>query len=286
MQAKKSNDLYAFDLDGTLVHRHENGEKYIPEDLLRAVHDVALKHHIVIATGRRYRATLEDLKVLPAMNFVIAHNGLVIRDGRGALTRRSTIGIDQVIQLARLVASQREDFFVMADGYETQIDYLFTKSALAGYRTTQMLYERCKNHCIVLDSLDDLKEFSHLPFLEVGAHGDPTDLVEQKNRLNALLPKGTRGFVVKNIGIQGFGALEIFSDEISKWSAVEWAKTQLGATRVIAVGDDENDIEMLKYADEGVAMGHAEPHVLKAAKHRTGGPKELTEWLSNFGKSS
>lgn len=264
------------------MHRDSAGEKYILPELAKMVHALAKKHHVIVATGRRYRATLTDLQQLPPMDFVIAHNGLVIRDGKGKLRFRRTLEIKTALEIAKLVGVHREDFFFVADGFDDKIDYLFTKDALQKYRSIQLVYSRGPEHCHLLDSLDDLKALSHLPVLEVAALGNPLALCELRDLLNPVLPKQSRGFVVKNIGVEGLGALEIFDKEFSKWTAIEWVKKMLQADRVVAVGDDENDIEMLRYADMGVAMGHAEPRVLEAAKHRVDGPQGLVNWLRNF----
>lgn len=43
----------------------------------------------------------------------------------------------------------------------------------------------------------------------------------------------------------------------------------LTADNVIAIGDEENDISMLKFAGTGVAMGNAVPAVKEVATHHT-----------------
>ncbi|MEV0890288.1 HAD family hydrolase [Promicromonospora sp. NPDC050262] len=59
---------------------------------------------------------------------------------------------------------------------------------------------------------------------------------------------------------------------ISKASALEKVRMELGveASRTVAIGDGENDIEMFRWAAYDVAMGHAPPFVLAAASYSTG----------------
>lgn len=67
--------------------------------------------------------------------------------------------------------------------------------------------------------------------------------------------------------------LDLTPPGVTKASALEMLRERLevpaGAT--LAVGDGGNDVEMLAWADVGVAMGDAAPHVLTAADLVTGG---------------
>lgn len=61
------------------------------------------------------------------------------------------------------------------------------------------------------------------------------------------------------------GILEVFSADASKARAVEWLKGHAGADRVVAFGDNINDIPMLRAADVAVAVGNAVPEVKEVA---------------------
>ncbi len=65
---------------------------------------------------------------------------------------------------------------------------------------------------------------------------------------------------------------EILRQDASKWSAILHLAGLWGVdpSEICAVGDDVNDIPMLKHAGLGVAMGHAAPDVLEAADLVTG----------------
>lgn len=59
---------------------------------------------------------------------------------------------------------------------------------------------------------------------------------------------------------------------VSKASALETVRLRLGvdAGRTIAVGDGRNDVEMLRWAGRGIAMGHADDVTRAAADEVTG----------------
>ncbi len=65
---------------------------------------------------------------------------------------------------------------------------------------------------------------------------------------------------------------EVLRADASKWSALLhlaelWG---VGPEQICAVGDDANDIPMIRHAGLGVAMGHAHPDVIVAADMVTG----------------
>lgn len=65
--------------------------------------------------------------------------------------------------------------------------------------------------------------------------------------------------------------LEIFAPGVSKAAGIAELKKHLGADRVVAFGDNLNDIPMLRMADVAVAVGNALPEV-KAIAHKVIGP--------------
>lgn len=59
--------------------------------------------------------------------------------------------------------------------------------------------------------------------------------------------------------------MEVFSPDASKANALRRLKAKTGATRVVAFGDNINDIPMLREADVAVAVGNALPEVKAVA---------------------
>ena len=69
---------------------------------------------------------------------------------------------------------------------------------------------------------------------------------------------------------------EILRHDASKWTAVLHLANlwDVDPAEICAVGDDVNDIPMIRNAGLGVAMGHAPADVLAAADHVTGAHDE------------
>ncbi|MBN8554572.1 MAG: HAD-IIB family hydrolase [Deltaproteobacteria bacterium] len=284
---KKFSDLFAFDLDGTLVHSDPlTGERQVPAELLKKVFDISLRAHVMVATGRRYRAALPDIQVLPSLAYVVVHNGLVIRDATGKLVERAILEIDEALQITKALAEFRDDYFFVCDGYESHIDYLYFEKALQNSSLLRRVEDRAADHRKLLQSEEEFRLLFSKPhsgpLLEVALLGDYPELLQIREAIRKKMSPTFNTIVVKNIGHRGLSVLEIFKKPYSKWWGVDWVKKKLGATRVIAIGDDENDLEMIESADVGVAMKHAEPHILKVSKVQTDGPQGLAKFLEEF----
>lgn len=68
-----------------------------------------------------------------------------------------------------------------------------------------------------------------------------------------------------------FQIMEVFDARANKWSAVRWLCEHLGVdpTRTAAIGDELNDVPMVRQAGLGVAMGNARPEVVSVCDVRT-----------------
>jgi 5-amino-6-(5-phospho-D-ribitylamino)uracil phosphatase len=69
---------------------------------------------------------------------------------------------------------------------------------------------------------------------------------------------------------------EILRHDAGKWAAILHLSRlwRIDRSAICAVGDDMNDIPMIRNAGLGVAMGQARPEVLAAADLVTGGHDE------------
>lgn len=85
--------------------------------------------------------------------------------------------------------------------------------------------------------------------------------------------------IVSRIGLNdvtyavGYSAwLDLTPPGVSKASALEFVRGELGvdSAHTVAVGDGNNDIEMLKWARDSYAMGNAPDRVAEAAGGRVG----------------
>lgn len=107
----------------------------------------------------------------------------------------------------------------------------------------------------------DDDELTREPALRVAVR-DLTRGVEEFGRI--VRAAGLHG-ITWNLGWTTW--MDITPDGVSKASALESLRERLGipVADTVAVGDFDNDVEMLRWAGRGVAMGQAEEHVRAAA---------------------
>lgn len=273
--------LFAFDLDGTLVHRRPDGARYIPKPLLKTVHALSKKFELVVATGRRYRAALEALSDLPEMNFSIVHNGLLIKDKKHQTVFSNYLDSSTVHEITKVLKKVSLDYFYVLDGYEANIDFAFYKETTLVDSPAQLYFNRVQEQVHLIQN-SDLSTFSSIPVLEIAAIAPYQDLETKREEIARYLPATHRVMIVKNIGDPRWAAMEILPKKTSKWSGVEFVKEKLQIEKVVAIGDDENDMEMIKEADIGVAMSHASPKLIELSNLQVTGADGLNHYLGEF----
>jgi Cof subfamily protein (haloacid dehalogenase superfamily) len=247
--------LVALDIDGTLLtHRGD-----VHPEVVTAVRDTAERgHEVMLATGRSWaetRSVLRDLSVWP--EFVVCSNGAVLMK-RDALAsdgyvrhQVKTFHPEQVLNLIR--------YHLPAGCYaveDEQGDYYFTEP-LPGVDPNSMHYQ------VPFERLLSLRATR---VVVVSPDHDAEEFLK----------------VVERIGLQrvsyaiGWAAwLDIAPEGVSKASALEGVREALEVprSRLFAVGDGDNDIQMLAWAGEmgrGVAMGNASDDVKGYATEITG----------------
>ena len=115
--------------------------------------------------------------------------------------------------------------------------------------------------------------------------GTRDEMLAVQRLLQASLPGPITTHVLRSPRYRGF-MCELAPAGVTKWSAVRRLASQWGIAdgEICAVGDDVNDIPMIRSAGLGVAMGNAVPEVKAAADriaptHDNDGLVEVVAWL-------
>lgn len=239
--------LVAFDIDGTLVDR----EGVLPDELVGAVERIKRTGTpIVLATGRSWidaRPVHEALRLPAGPNIV--SNGAVICDYPPfRLRKQVTFDPTPVIQKVSTIAPHL---------------HIAVEDPAGGYRLNQMFPDGELHGPVQLVDVDQLCASQVVRVIIRDPNGSSEDF------------KG----LAKNLGMHevsyfiGWSAwLDIAPVGVTKATALKQVAAWLGVKRkrVLALGDGRNDIEMLKWAGRGVALGDAPPEVQEAADHVTG----------------
>ncbi len=242
--------LIALDIDGTTVH--------FDGHLSPAVHEAvtavrAAGHHVVLATGRSSIGTTPvaaqlGLRGGPA----VCSNGAVTIDllDAGGYEISETVTFDPSAALA-LLHGHLDDAMVASE----QVG--------VGYLVTEAFPDDELNGIQTVVSWEQLAATRTTRVILRSPSGTSADLADLAERL---------GLHEVNYAI-GFTAwMDISPEGVSKASALEQVRRRLGIepADTVAVGDHFNDVEMLRWAARGVAMGQAPERVRAVADEVTG----------------
>ena len=254
--------LVAFDVDGTIVDR-DGAMSTAVRDAITLVRDAGVP--VVLATGRAWHGTqaVVDLLELPPGASVCSNGAVIVRYPPQEIVKAITFDprdvIDQVEAFApgTLIAVEE-----IGRGY--RLSNHFPEGDLTGemiIEDVQQLGSRPVTRIILRDP-----RRSDQDFIALAQH---------------LGLRGVTYFV-------GWSAwLDIAPEGVNKSTALAEVIMDLGlqASDVLAFGDGRNDLEMLRWAGRGVAIGDASPEVQAAAnsvapRFADGGPiAELRRWF-------
>ena len=242
-------ELLVCDLDGTLIDQSLTLEPALVAAFKRAA---AAGLGITIATGRMplsvdvYREAL-DIR-LP----VIYYNGGLIRDAAGAeLLRR---------ELPHGILARVREAFSAAPVHPI----FFRDEQLYCIDRTLPVRQFCDDEGLRAHVIPDTEEFLRLGAFMKGLFiGHRTDLVVLRADLAGVLGGDAR------LVHTAEHYLELLPVAATKGTALAHLAEHLGVSldRVVAVGDHDNDLEMVEAAGLGVAMAHA-PESVRAVADR------------------
>jgi HAD superfamily hydrolase (TIGR01484 family) len=264
--------LVALDIDGTLLKWIE-GAGQTHEQVAPAVHDAVRRAHdagahIVLASGRSPHGmtVIADLLDLEAgePSWVVASNGAVVfRYPPFEVVHEETFDARPAVE-----AILREHPGVLVAVEERGVGFRVNRPFPAGELSGDML---------ITDVADLVAEHVSRVIIR-----DPDSTAEDFLDLAGRLGLHGTDYVV------GWTAwLDLAPVGVSKASGLAHVAERLGvdAADVLAIGDGRNDIEMLRWAGRGVAMGQAVEPVIAAADDVTGtvyedgAATEISRWF-------
>lgn len=246
----KQKYLIALDLDGTLL----TDKKTITPKTQAFFNKLSKEgHHIVIATGRPFRAAFEFQKQLGVKAPLVTHNGVLISN------------------------PHEEDFVTHSITFDYNV--LQTIVAELGYDLFENLMIETEKTVYLLREDDELNIFFWNdrgnivygdPFLNINE--DPLTIIFLFKRVDTKLRKLVTEVVTKNsnYNVRFWGTLpyaELYQDHGTKKDGIQHAANLLGIKRenVIACGDYFNDKEMLKWAGHSILMKNGAPELRSIA---------------------
>ncbi|MEZ4667663.1 MAG: HAD family hydrolase [Anaerolineae bacterium] len=247
--------LIVVDLDGTLLTSdHEMTDR--SEQALKAAMANGVK--VVIATGKTHAAATHLINRLELSTFGIYVQGTVTFARNGSIHSQTTVSAATARQVITF-ADER--------GYELAIysgnRILVRKLTRRMEELTTHFHEPTPEVIGPLQNvLDDVVVNKVIAF----APHEPRKIAALRWHLNTQIGANAR---LLSAGISD--EIEVLPYNVSKGSALKILLKEMGikSDQVMALGDGENDVEMLQMVGLGVAMGNANTHVKSVADTTT-----------------
>jgi Cof subfamily protein (haloacid dehalogenase superfamily) len=245
--------LLAIDLDGTLVNDRLEMD---PRDIAAVKAATAAGVTVVLATGRMFKSSLRYAQPLGLTGPIINYQGAVVREiASGDVWYRCELTVP--MQQRVLAFAEPRDWHVNAYVDEVVFTARARPEADLYARVAMVPYE-------VVGPLSKWVSGDSTKMVLVDL--DPADVPARITELSAWMGDVAR--VTRSLD----WFVEVVNPRVSKSAALAMVADRLGIARaeVCAIGDNLNDLDMVKWAGFGVAMGNA-PEALKAiASYVTG----------------
>lgn len=245
--------LIALDIDGTIMDGEYNISPAVQSCIQRAK-EKGIK--VVLATGRMFRSTLPVAAQLGITTPLITYQGSLIREttGEGKILLHHTIESDLAMQIIR----ELRKFNVQINVFD--LENLFVESE------SQALRDYSKKRYVEYKRVDSFDNFSPLV---------PTKIItidndcERITSIQKTLCEKFRGLL--NVTKSSSTYCEFINLNATKGNAILHLAKLWGIDRsqIMAIGDHDNDMEMLEAVGVPIAMGNATQGLKSVASYVT-----------------
>lgn len=257
---KREIKMIGLDLDGTLLTDRKELTPHTVNVLNRAI---AQGVTVLVATGRPWLGVPEELREFPGMRYALTSNGAKIQDTRTG----------EIIEEHLLSQENAKKALEICGRYDTLQEVYFDGQGYAPrekmdhierYHKNPNMWEYMRRTRIAVDDIRTLLERENRPVDKVQALF--ADMEERQTAWRELEEAG---------GMELVGSLkyniEINAAGVNKGTGLIRLGKYLGIRReeIMAFGDGDNDIEMLREAGFGVAMANGVQEVKDAADYVT-----------------
>ena len=251
--------LLALDLDGTLLNPDSEVSAADADAVRRAMETGAA---VLYATGRGYHSTSLVMDHLPMPAYLALHNGALVLDPSGAELWRTAMdarAIAATLPPVRAAGLHPMLYAGVAGGAGKEVRLVLEEAAHRSPYTQSYLSKKAR----ILDVVADVAVAAQRGVLGMVSFGTRAEVEAGAAALAHL-----DGRIVSWWGTApSADALEAVAPGGTKGHALRRLTERLGlAPRdVLAIGDNSNDLDMLRYAGTAVAMGNATPEARAAA---------------------
>ncbi|TYL47534.1 HAD-IIB family hydrolase [Marinomonas sp. IMCC 4694] len=246
-------ELVAFDLDGTLLNRHQRLSDYTIETLERLK---SAGVFYTVATGRTHLAAMPCIQGHDFPHWQIFKNGVEWWDPSLKQYRhQSLMSQNHISEL--LLSFEKNNVTPFVFCLDENGAHRVYHSPLTGHLSDHIANELGNHKNMSLHPIAELSP--HYKITNISAMGRP----EFIDNIVADSKKHTHLTAYSGGGIYHPDAfwLDIHHSNVCKGSALMELKAEIGAERLVVFGDGDNDISMFSLSDEAFATDNAEDHI-------------------------
>jgi Cof subfamily protein (haloacid dehalogenase superfamily) len=267
--------MIAIDLDGTLL----SPTGTVTERTKSAVHKCLSAGMLVcFATGRNWTESKTVLDAVAHYDTAVFAGGAMVVDTKHRVVLHR-MGMQPALanEVCAFFESRGHAALALQDSTVAGCDYLVSSAIELNPETALWM----KISKAVVHRAADLSSRGHEHTIRVGI----VAATESAEKLSDDLAEQFGSRIVFNhipLLALGLDVLEVFDPAVNKWEGIQHVARRHGirSEQIIAIGDDVNDLPMLKNAGLGVSMGNARPEIQAVAKRVIGTNRE--EGLARF----
>lgn len=271
--------LLAIDLDGTLF---DCAGRISPENSGAVAAARRAGMVVTVCTGRGLAECRHALDAIKQVDPVVVAGGALVACPVSSRTlHRFAVDPALVARACRRLLEHRHPVLILKDPLEAGHDYLVVigEERLALDPVTLWWFKSMNVRVRYVERLEEDEHPEHT--VRIGACGFSgvmarikADLLEEfgdrvlMHHFPAVVAPDE---AMKTDDGRTLHVLEVFDKSATKWSAVSHVAGSMGiqASQIAAIGDEINDVPMIRGAGLGVAMGNAVPEVRAAATRHT-----------------
>ena len=258
--------LLASDLDGTII---DNYNQVTNEDL-QVIHKLSNTNvSFAVCTGKTYSMTKHICNKLNPTYGIFGNGTQIVNLKTGEEIKRNVVSNFKAIECLKI--AEKNDLHI----------HIYTEDKIISQQ--QLKYMAFRNYILykdqvqfkVVESLEKYIQEKNPNILKLVISGekdlkDVKEQIEEKEDLRAIQIKKYREYKDKIIN-QEYEYLDIVPKHVTKYDAIQQLSHYLNIQNeeVMAVGDNINDIEMIKHSGVGVAIGDSYQEVKDVANYVT-----------------
>lgn len=250
-------ELVAFDLDGTLLNRHQRLSEYTI-DTLERLKSAGIFY--TVATGRTHLAAMPCINGHDFPHWQIFKNGVEWwNPSKSQYRHRNLLSQDHITGLLSSFEEHQVTPFIFC--LEDDGSHRVYHAPLTGHLSDHIANELGNHKSMSLHPLEELSNEAKIT--NISAMGSPTlinHIVEASNKHDHLTAYSGGGIYNPDAYW-----LDVHHSNVCKGSALMELKEEIGAERLTVFGDGDNDLSMFSVSNEAFATENAHNHIKDAA---------------------